>query len=68
MNFEFPDQQHMIQAGARESAQNEIAPLPATCEASGEFPVDTIREAGDPGFFGLEVPWECGCPRPDTVC
>jgi len=68
MNFELTDEQQMIQAAAREFAQNEIAPVAATYDASGEFPVDTIRKAGELGFMGVEVPEEYGGAGLDTIC
>ena len=55
MNFELTDEQQMIQAAAREFAQNEIAPVAATYDASGEFPVDTIRKAGELGFVFVDL-------------
>jgi alkylation response protein AidB-like acyl-CoA dehydrogenase len=68
MNFELTDEQQMIQAAAREFAQNEIAPVAATYDASGEFPVDTIRKAGELGFMSVEVPEEYGGAGLDTIC
>jgi len=68
MNFELTDEQQMIQAAAREFAQKEIAPIAAIYDASGEFPVDTIRKAGEFGFMGVEVPEEYGGAGLDTIC
>jgi alkylation response protein AidB-like acyl-CoA dehydrogenase len=50
----------MIQAAAREFAQNEIVPVAARHDASGEFPAATIAKAGELGFMGIEVPEEYG--------
>jgi alkylation response protein AidB-like acyl-CoA dehydrogenase len=60
MDLELSEEQRMIQAAAREFAQNEIAPVAARFDASGEFPVETIRKAGELGFMGIEVPEEYG--------
>jgi hypothetical protein len=60
MNFTLTENQSMIQAAAREFAQNEIAPVAAQFDASGDFPKDTIRKAGELGFMGVEVPEEYG--------
>jgi alkylation response protein AidB-like acyl-CoA dehydrogenase len=60
MNFRFTDEQLMIQAAAREFAQNEIVPIAARHDASGEFPSATIAKAGELGFMGIEVPEEYG--------
>ena len=67
MHFELTEAQQMIQAAAREFAQNEIAPIAAAFDRSGEFPVDTIRKAGELGFMGIEVPEEFGGAGFDTL-
>jgi alkylation response protein AidB-like acyl-CoA dehydrogenase len=56
MDFALTEEQQIIQAAAREFAQSEIAPIAAEFDASGEFPVATIRAAGELGFMGVEVP------------
>ncbi len=68
MDFSLSEDQQMIQAAAREFAQNEIAPVAGTFDASGEFPADTIRKAGELGFMGIEVPAEYGGAGLDPVC
>ena len=60
MNFALTEEQALIQDAAREFAQNEIAPVAAAFDASGEFPVETIRQAGELGFMGVEIPEEYG--------
>ena len=60
MDFQLSDEHLMIQAAAREFAQREIVPVAAQFDASGEFPFDTIRKAGELGFMGVEVPAEYG--------
>lgn len=67
MHFELTEAQQMIQAAAREFAQNEIAPIAAAFDRSGEFPVDSIRKAGELGFMGIEVPEEFGGAGFDTL-
>ena len=56
MEFKLGEDHLLIQSAAREFAQNEIAPVAAKFDASGEFPVDNIRKAGELGFMGVEVP------------
>jgi alkylation response protein AidB-like acyl-CoA dehydrogenase len=56
MNFELTDEQQMIQDAARDFAQSQIAPVAAAHDESGEFPLATIRQAGELGFMGIEVP------------
>lgn len=60
MDFHFTDDQLLIQAAAREFAQNEIVPIAAEYDASGKFPSATIAKAGELGFMGIEVPEEYG--------
>ena len=67
MDFRFSEEQLMIQAAAREFAQNEIAPIAAKHDASGEFPVATIAKAGELGFMGIEIPEEYGGAGLDTI-
>ncbi len=68
MNFTLTENQLMIQAAAREFAQNEIAPVAAQFDASGDFPTDTIAKAGELGFMGVEVPEEYGGAGLDSIC
>jgi alkylation response protein AidB-like acyl-CoA dehydrogenase len=67
MDFNLNEEQRMIQAAAREFAQNEIAPIAAQFDASGEFPAETIRKAGELGFMGVEVPEEYGGTGSDAI-
>jgi len=67
MNFELNEDQQMIQSAAREFAQNEIAPIAAEHDRSGEFPSATIAKAGELGFMGVEVPEAYGGAGLDAV-
>jgi alkylation response protein AidB-like acyl-CoA dehydrogenase len=67
MDFRLTEDQQMIQAAAREFAQNEIAPVAAEFDASGQFPAQTIKKAGELGFMGVEVPAEYGGAGLDPV-
>jgi alkylation response protein AidB-like acyl-CoA dehydrogenase len=58
----------MIQSAAREFAQQEIVPVAAQHDASGEFPKATIAKAGELGFMGVEVPEEYGGAGLDALC
>ena len=60
MDFGLNEEQLMIQAAAREFAQEQVAPVAAKLDASGEFPFETIRKAGELGFMGVETPTEYG--------
>ena len=67
MDFSLTEEQQIIQAAAREFAQNEIAPVAAEFDESGEFPEASIRAAGELGFMGVEVPEEYGGAGLDPV-
>ncbi|MDH3757403.1 MAG: acyl-CoA dehydrogenase family protein [Gammaproteobacteria bacterium] len=67
MDFSLTEDQQMIRDAAREFAQNEIAPVAAEFDRSGEFPVDTIKAAAELGFMGIEIPEEYGGSGLDPV-
>jgi alkylation response protein AidB-like acyl-CoA dehydrogenase len=60
MDFSFTEDQLSIQAIARDFAQKRIAPVAAELDARGEFPLENIREMGQLGLMGIEVPHEYG--------
>ncbi len=61
-----PDHE-MIQQLARDFAQNEIAPIAAEFDESGQFPIETVRKMGEMGFMGIEIPEEYGGSGLDTL-
>lgn len=61
------DEHEMIRAAARDFAQNEIAPIAAEFDESGEFPYQTIKKMGAMGFMGIEIPEEYGGAGMDTL-
>ncbi|MEX1248331.1 MAG: acyl-CoA dehydrogenase [Anaerolineales bacterium] len=61
------EEHEMLRQAAREFAQNEILPIAAEHDESGEFPLDTIRKMGKMGFMGIEVPEEYGGAGMDTL-
>ena len=67
MHFELTDEQRMIQEAARDFAQNEIVPIAAKFDISGEFPLETVRQMGELGLMGIEVPEEFGGAGLDTI-
>ena len=67
MDFELSEEHRMFQAAAREFARNEIAPVAGELDAKGEFPLETIRKAGELGFMGIEAPQEYGGAGSDAV-
>src|SRR5574338_1403230 len=65
--FPIDDEHDMIRQAARDFAQNEIEPIAAEFDESGEFPMDTIRKMGEMGFMGIEVPEQYGGAGMDTL-
>ena len=65
--FDFITEEHkMIRAAARDFAQKSIAPIAEHHDAVGEFPLNTIRQMGQLGFMGIEVPESYGGAAMDT--
>lgn len=60
-------EQEMIRQTARAFAQNEIAPIAAEHDETGEFPSSTIKQMGQLGLMGIEVPEEYGGAGLDTL-
>ncbi len=65
--FPLSPEHKMIRDAAREFARNEIAPIAAQYDESGEFPHSTIQKMGEMGFMGIEVPEEYGGAGLDTL-
>ena len=67
MDFRLSDDQIAIQDAARKFAREEIAPIAAAHDESGEFPLATMKRAGELGFMGIEVPDSYGGSGLDTI-
>src|SRR5574342_1060929 len=65
--FSLSEEHKMIRDAARDFAQNEIAPIAAQFDESGEFPYATIKKMGEMGFMGIEIPEEYGGAAMDTL-
>jgi alkylation response protein AidB-like acyl-CoA dehydrogenase len=65
--FPLTEEHEMIRQAARDFAQNEIAPVAAEFDESGEFPSKTIQKMGEMGFMGIEVPEEYGGAGMDSL-
>ena len=65
--FPFTEEHEMIRQAALDFAHNEIAPIAAEFDESGEFPHRTIRKMGEMGFMGIEVPEQYGGAGMDTL-
>ena len=67
MDFRFTEEQLSIQSIARDFAQKRIAPVAAEFDARAEFPLENIREMGQLGLMGVEVPEEYGGAGMDPI-
>lgn len=67
MNFEFTEEQLMIQQTAKEFAESEIAPSAVQRDITAEFPSEIVKKLGELGFLGMMVPPEFGGAGLDTV-
>jgi alkylation response protein AidB-like acyl-CoA dehydrogenase len=67
MDLQLSDEHRMIRDMARDFAQNEIVPIAAQFDETGEFPHETIRKMGAQGFMGIAVPEEYGGVGMDTL-
>ena len=67
MDFDFTEEQLMIQDVARRIAQERIAPSAEHHDRTGEFPLDNIRALGENGLMGIEVPAEYGGAGMDPI-
>jgi alkylation response protein AidB-like acyl-CoA dehydrogenase len=66
--FDFITEEHkMIQEAARDFAQKSIAPIAEHFDETGDFPIETIRQMGELGFMGIEVPEAYGGAEMDTL-
>jgi len=67
MNFDFTEEQLMIQESARDFAQNEIAPSAVERDIKAEFPAEIIKKMGELGFMGMMVSPDYGGAGMDTI-
>jgi len=67
MNFDFTEDQKLIQQTAREFAREEIAPSAVERDKNAEFPRDIVRKLGELGFMGMMVDPEYGGAGLDTL-
>lgn len=67
MNFEFSEDQLMIQQTAREFAEAEIAPSAVERDIKSEFPREIVKKLGELGFMGMMSAPEYGGAGLDTI-
>ena len=67
MNFDFTEEQLMIQQTAKEFAQAEIAPSAIERDISATFPTDIVKKLGELGFLGIMADPKYGGAGMDTI-
>jgi len=67
MNFEFTEEQIMIQESAKEFAVNEIAPTAVERDKNAVFPTEIVKQMGELGFMGMMVSPDYGGAGMDTI-
>ena len=60
MNFSLTEEQKLLRKMARDFVQNEIVPVAAEYDESGEFPWPVIRKAHQLGLMNMTIPEEYG--------
>ncbi|CAG0966177.1 butyryl-CoA dehydrogenase [Anaerolineae bacterium] len=67
MDFQLTEEQQAIRDLARDFAQKEIVPIASKIDETGEFPMKTVKQMGDLGMMGIEIPPEYGGGGLDCV-
>ena len=67
MDRYFDENHLMIRDMVRDFAQNEIAPVAAQLDQSGEFPWENVKKMGELGLFGIPWPEELGGAGMDGI-
>ncbi len=67
MDLQLTEEHIMIRDQARKFAQEVIAPVAERHDLTGEFPFETIKQMGELGLMGIEVPEEYGGAEMDAI-
>ncbi|MBE6032039.1 MAG: acyl-CoA dehydrogenase [Clostridiales bacterium] len=67
MDFQLTKEQSFMQKMAREFAVNEVAPIAAEIDITGEFPLENVKKMGRYGLMGIPFPQEWGGAGLDYV-
>jgi alkylation response protein AidB-like acyl-CoA dehydrogenase len=60
MEFDFTEDQKMLQSMVRDFAEQELEPAVPRMEETAEYPADEIKKMAGLGLFGLTIPEEYG--------
>ncbi|HET8577163.1 MAG TPA: acyl-CoA dehydrogenase [Methylomirabilota bacterium] len=67
MNIQLNEEQTMIQAMARDFAEQEVRPIAEAIDREARFPHQTVRRMGELGLMGIAIPEAYGGSGSDTV-
>ncbi len=67
MNFDFTEEQKMIQESAKDFAENEIAPTAIDRDKNAIFPTEIVKKMGELGFMGMMVSPDYGGAGMDSI-
>ena len=67
MNFDFTEEQKMIQDSAKDFAENEIAPTAIERDKNAIFPTEIVKKMGELGFMGMMVSPDYGGAGMDSI-
>jgi len=67
MNFDFTEEQLLIQQTAREFTKAEIAPTTIDRDKNSKFPTEIVKKLGELGFMGMMISPEYDGAGMDTV-
>jgi len=60
ISFELSEEQHALRDMVVKFARNEIMPIAAECDRSGEFPLEVAQKAHELGLVNISIPEEFG--------
>jgi len=60
MDFDFSEEEQMLQQMVREFAENEVRPVAAIMDRDGTFPAENIKKAAGLGLMGISIPDQYG--------
>lgn len=67
MAYQLTEEQKMIQAMVRDFAQRELLPKASERDKTGEFPAENLKQMGELGLMGMNIPGDHGGAGVDAV-
>ena len=67
LSLQMTEDHEMLLKAVRDFAQKEIVPIAEEFDESGNFPLNTIKQMGQMGLMGIEVPEAYGGAEMDTL-